>query len=187
MADTFLISAVALYKATHFTGYSSGENIIAIDVAEIGAFTPRAAYIKRYLVPGQNQVQYLLDFAPSSADLLDANILQGIYVEQNGMGVVVDCISVADFIATANGSQAALTRRYGSGIPAFTTPTPTTYYVRRLDDATGSAHNIVVTDYVTQYVGSVKFVSHVTGTSIYTFDSYTVPVAIKGDVISTTP
>lgn len=186
MADTFLISAVAIYKATHFTGFD-GNNTIAIDVAEIGAFTPRACYVKRYLVPAQNQVQYLLDFEPSSADLLDTNILQGIYVEQNGMGVVVDCISVADFINTANGNQAALTRRYGSGIPAFVTPTPTVYYIRRLDDATGSAHNTVIMDYVTQYVGSVAFYSHVTGTSIYTFSSYTVPVAIKGDVITTSP
>ena len=182
MSDTFIISAVALYKATHFTGYD-GDNTIGINVSKLQGYSPRYAYIKRYLVQGQNQIQYLLTFNASSADLLDPNILQGVYVEVSGEGVVVDCFSIADFISTADGNQANLTRRYSGGIPAFVTPTPTIYFIRRLDDGSAFAHDNVVTDYVTQYVGNVKMVSHLTGTSVYTISSYTVPVPIGSDTV----
>jgi len=72
MADTYLISAVAIYKATHFTPNET----IAINVARLQGYSPRNAWVKRYLVQGQNQIQYLLDFEPSSADVLDPNILE---------------------------------------------------------------------------------------------------------------
>lgn len=184
MADTFIISAVALYKAPHFTGVDSN-NVIGINVSKLQGFSPRFAYLKRYLVPGQNQIQQLLTFEVSSVELLDPNILTGVYVEVSGEGVLVDCVSVADFIATADGTQTNLTRKYPGGVPAFVTPTTTKYCITRLDDSSVSAHSQVVTDYVGQYIGNVYFVSHVTGTSIYYFNSYTIPVAIKGDVIAT--
>jgi hypothetical protein len=184
MADTFIISAVALYKAPHFTAFDSN-NVIGINVSKLQGFSPRLAYLKRYLVPGQNQVQQLLTFEISSIDALDPNLLTGVYVEVSGEGVLVDCISVADFIATADGTQANLTRRYASGVPQFVTPSPIKYCVTRLDDSSVSAHSQVVTDYVGQYIGNVYFVSHVTGTSIYYFLSYTIPVPINGDVIAT--
>lgn len=186
MAETYIISAVALYKATHFTGNDSN-NVIGVNVSKLQGFSPRYAYVKRYLVPGQNQIQSLLTFSVSSEELLDPNLIQGIYIEVSGEGVVVDCISVADFIATADGLQVNLTRRYAAGVPAFTSPTPTTYYIRRLDDASVSAHSDVCTDYVLQYVGACTHVSHVTGTSIYAISSYTVPIPIGGDVITTSP
>lgn len=184
MSDTFIVQATALYKAPHFTGFDSN-NQIGINVSKLQGFSPRFAYLKRYLVPGQNQIQYLLTFEVSSQELLDPNTLQGIYAEVSGEGVLIDCISVADFIATADGTQAAFTRRYAGGIPAFVSPTPTKYCITRLDDASGSAHNQIVMDYVLQYIGAINFISHVTGTSIYTFMSYTIPKPINGDVIAT--
>jgi hypothetical protein len=184
MPDTFIISAVAIYKAPHFTGFDSN-NEIGINVSKLQGFSPRFAYLKRYLVPGQNQVQYLLTFDVSSVDLLDPNTLTGVYVEVSGEGVLVDCISVDDFIATADGTQAALTRKYASGIPAFVTPTPSTYCITRLDDGSVSAHSQVSTDYVGQYIGNVIMVSRLTGSSIYRISSYTVPIPINGDVIAT--
>jgi hypothetical protein len=111
MADT-LIAAVAIYKATHFTPNET----ISINALRLQGYSPRNAWVKRYLVQGQNQVQYLLTFEPSSAEVLDPNILQGLYIEVDGVGVVIDCTSVADFVSTVNGDQAALTRRYASGI-----------------------------------------------------------------------
>ncbi len=186
MADTFIISAYAIYKATHFTGFDSN-NQIGIPVAQLNAYVPRNVWLKRYLVPGQNQIQELLTFEVNSADLLDTNLLQGIYIEVDGQGVMIDCISTADFIAVANGSQATITRRYGSGIPAFVTPTPTIYYIHRVDNASGSAHDDVATDYLGQYIGNVTFSSQFSGTSVYKISSYTVPVAIGSDVVNTTP
>lgn len=184
MAEVYLISAVALYKATHYTGGDVNTSTIGINVSKTQGFSPRFAYLKRYLVPGQNQIQVLLTFDVSSVDLLDPNTLTGVYTEVSGEGVLVDCISVADFIATADGTQANLTRKYAAGIPAFTSPTPTTYFIHRLDDASVSAHSQVATDYQNQYAGNVTHVSHVTGTSIYSISSYTVPVPIGSDVIT---
>ena len=181
MADTFIISGYALYKATHFTGFDN-DNQIGINVSKLQGFSPRYAWVKRYLVPGQNQIQFLLTFGPSSAEVTDPNILQGVYIEISGEGVVIDCISVDNFIAAADG-LGTITRRYAAGVPAFVSPTPTCYIIARLDDASGSAHNQVVMDYVGQYIGSVQFVSHVTGTSLYKVLSYTVPVPIGGDII----
>lgn len=184
MSDTFIVQATAIYKAPHFTGFDSN-NQIGINVSKLQGFSPRLAWLRRYLVPGQNQVQYLLTFEITSVDALDPNLLQGVYCEVSGEGVLIDCISVADFINTADGNQAAFTRRYASGIPAFTSPTPVKYCITRLDDASVSAHSQVCTDYVGQYIGNVYTISHLTGSSIYYVMSYTVPIPINGDVIAT--
>lgn len=181
MADTYILPAYALYTAPHFTGFDNN-NQIAINVIQIDAFSPRYAWLKRYLVPGQNQIQYLLTFEPNSLEVADPNILQGVYIEQDGKGVLIDCISVDNFIAAADG-LGTITRRYAAGVPAFVTPTPTCYIIARIDNATGSDMNDVVMGYVTQYIGNVQFVSHVTGTSLYRIYSYTVPVGINGDQI----
>lgn len=175
MAITFLLPAVALYKAPHFTGYDSN-NVIAINVDQIWAFTPRPAWIKRYLVPGQNQIQYLLTFEPSSADLADPNTLTGVYIEQNGQGVVIDCISVANFNNAANGAG-SITQNYAGGIPLFTTPTAIAYCLVRADDGSNYAHGQVTAQYVTQYVGNVRLRSNVSGISHYILFSYNFPIA----------
>lgn len=180
MADTFIISGYAIYKATHLSNLEE----IGINVSKLQGFSPRYAYVKRYLVPGQNQVQALLTFEPTSDELLDPNTLQGVYVEVSGEGVVIDCISIDNFIAAADGTS-TITRRYSGGYPAFTSPTPSCYTVTRLDDGTGFAHDVVVTDYVGQYIGSVKLVNHVTGTGTYQMSSYFRPRPVKGDVIGT--
>lgn len=178
MANTILTAAYALYKAPHFTGYDAN-NLITINADLIGAFTPRPAWIKRYLVPGQNQIQYLLTFEPSSADLLDPNILTGVYVEQNGVGVVIDCISVANAENAFNGTGNLTTTYIGQpgGIPLFTTPTAIAYCISRADDGSASAHGLVSQAYVGQYVGNVRLRSNISGISHYTVFSYVFPVA----------
>lgn len=175
MANTFLLPAVCLYKAPHFTGYDPN-NLISINADRVQAFTPRPAWIKRYLVPGQNQIQYLLTFEPSSSDLLDPNLLQGIYLEQDGSGVVIDSISVANTNDALNG-VGSITRRYGAGIPLFTTPTAIAYCLVRADDGSAFAHGQVSTQYVTQYYGNVRLRSNVSGISHYILFSFTFPVA----------
>lgn len=175
MANTFLLPATCLYKAPHFTGYDAN-NLVSINADRVQALTPRPAWIKRYLVPGQNQVQYLLTFEPSSADLLDPNLLQGVYLEQDGLGFVIDSISVANTNDALNG-VGSITQRYGAGIPLFTTPTAVAYCLVRADDGSAYAHGQVSTQYVTQYYGNVRLRSNVSGISHYILFSFTFPIA----------
>jgi hypothetical protein len=178
MANTILTAAYALYKAPHFTGYDSN-NQITINADLIGAFTPRPAWIKRYLVPGQNQIQYLPTFEPSSADLADPNILTAVYIEQNGQGVYIDCISVANAEAAFNGTGSLTTTYIGQpgGIPLFTTPTAIAYCISRADDGSAGAHGLVSQAYVGQYVGNVRLRSNISGISHYTVFSFLFPIA----------
>lgn len=180
---TLIVPAKAFYKDSHFVNLED----VSINVDRIQGFSPRAVWVKRFLVPGEQQVQTLMTFEPSSAEAADANTLQGVYLEVDGEGMCIDCINVNDFDQTANGNQATLTRRYASGITAFTSPTPTVYCIARLDDGSGSAHNKFVMDYVSQYIGNVQHQGHTTGTSIYKISSYTTPVLLSGDVTTTCP
>lgn len=175
MANTILLAVVALYKAPHFVGYDITENQISLNADRVQAFTPRNAWIKRYLVPGQNQIQYLLTFEPTSADIADPNTLSGVYIEQDGKSVVIDCISVANLVAALNGTG-SYTQQYTSGVPLFVSPTAVAYCLVRVDDGSGYAHAKVETDYVTSYVGNIIRRSWFSGVSHYSLNSYIVPV-----------
>jgi hypothetical protein len=182
MASSYLFSAVALYKAPHFTAYDSN-NVITFNSDQIAAFTPRNVWLLRYLVPGQNQIQYLITFEPTSAQLLDVNTVTGVYVEQNGLGVVVDCISVANFINAAD-NAGSVTQKYPAGLPAFVGPTSIAWCISRADDGSGFAHDNVVTDYLNQYSGNVRLRSNISGVSHYIVFSYTQIIAIGADVVT---
>ena len=182
MASSYLIAATALYKAPHFTAFDAN-NQITINADRIMAFTPRAAYLLRYLVPGQNQIQYLLTFEPTSAQLLDVNTLQGVYVEQDGQGVLVDCISVTNFVNAVD-TAGSITPRYGGAIPVFVSPVAIAWCISRADDGSGFSHDNVVTDYLNQYAGNVRLRSNISGVSHYIVFSYTQIVAIGADVVT---
>lgn len=184
MAITFIVNAVALYKSPHLIASSDPNNIIGINVDRLQGFSPRLAWVKRYLVPGQNQVQALLTFEPTSAEQLDPNTIVGLYIEIDGQGVVIDCISIANFISVANGVSTSFTQTYPGGVPAFVSPVPSAFCVVRADDGSGSAHNNVVKDYVTQYIGNIVLRSNFSGVSHYTMNSYTTPIPIGSDIIS---
>lgn len=182
MADTFLFQATAIYKANHYVFDQPNVRVIDFNAPRIGGFSPRNAWLLRYIVPGQNQVQYLLTFEPSSEQLLDTNTLQGLYVEQDGLGVMVDCISVANFNAVANGTVAGLTPRYGTA-PAFVTPEALYWCITRSDDGTATDHSIATTDYVGQYIGNMRMVSNISGVTTYRMLAYGTPIAIGSDVL----
>lgn len=180
MAET-IFQATAIYTAGHYT-FNDPNNVIELNSTRLQGFTPRNAYLLRYIIPGQNQVQYLLTFEPSSADLADVNTIVGLYVEEDGKGVLIDCISITQFNAVANGTG-TIQRRYGAA-PAFTTPTASFWCVTRSDDGSGHAHNKVVMDYVGQYIGNVRMKSNISGTSVYTFQAYGTVVAIGSDSVA---
>ncbi|MCB0472290.1 MAG: hypothetical protein KDC56_04425 [Flavobacteriaceae bacterium] len=178
---SFLFKATAIYKDGQFV-FNDSQNEIELNSAEIQSFSPRPVWLLRYIVPGDQRVHYALTFDPSSADLADSNTILGLWVEQNGKGVMIDCISVDNFNSIAN-SGGTLQRRYGAA-PVFTAPTASCYRITRADDGTGAAHNQVVTDYIGQYVGNIRLVSNLSGVSVYEFSAYGTPVAIGSDSIA---
>lgn len=180
MAET-IFQATAIFSNGHYL-FNDPNNVITLNSTRLQGFTPRNAWLLRYIVPGVNQVQYLLTFEPSSADLADPNTIAGLYIEEDGKGVLIDCISITQFDAVANGTG-TIQRRYGAA-PAFTNPTATWYCITRSDDGTASAHGKVSTDYVGQYFGNMRLKSNVSGTSIYTFQAYSLPKAIGSDSIA---
>lgn len=181
MADTFLFQATVIYKAPHYT-FNDPNNVVDLNAPLVSGFSPRNVWLLRYLVPGQNQVQYQLTFEPSSADLADVNTITGLYVEQGGTGIMIDCISIANFNAVANGTG-TIQRAYGAA-PAFTSPTGNFWCVTRSDDGSAAAHGDVSTDYLTQYVGNIRLKSNTSGTSVYTFKAYGTVVAIGSDSVA---
>lgn len=180
MAET-LFQATAIYSNGRYV-FNEPNNVINLNSTRLMGFTPRNAWLLRYIVPGQNQVQYLLTFEPTSADLADSNTIQGLYIEEDGKGVLIDCISITQFDAVANGTG-TIQRRYGAA-PAFTNPTAQWFCVTRSDDGTAYAHGVVSTDYVGQYIGNVRLKSNTSGTSVYTFQAYGTPKAVKSDSIA---
>lgn len=176
-----LFKATAIWKDGQYT-FNDPNNEIDLDSAEIQAFSPRNAWLIRYIIPGDPRVQYMLTFAPSSSDLADGNTIQGLWVEQSGKGVLIDCISVDNFnaIATAGGT---LQRRYGPA-PAFTAPTAGCWRITRADNGTTSAHSQVTTDYIGQYFGNVRVVSNNSGISVYEISAYGTPKAIGTDSVA---
>jgi hypothetical protein len=176
-----LFLATAIYKDGRYT-FNESDNQIDINSLGISAFTPRNVWVLRTLIPGQNQVQYNVTFAPTSDQVADANTVQGLYLEQDGKGVVIDCVSITNFNAAAN-TGSAITARYGTP-PAFTNPSALYYCVTRADDGTGFAHAKVITDYLNMYIGSVRLKTNTSGVSVYTFQSYYPPVAIGSDTVA---
>lgn len=172
--------ATAIFKNGKYV-FNDPDNEIALNAVNVEAFSPRLVWLLRYLVPGTNQVQYSPTFNPSSADLADVNTLAGLWVEQDGQGVMIDCISIDNFITVANGTG-TIQRRYG--VVTFTTPSAACWRITRADDGTASAHGKVSTDYVGQYVGNVRLVSNISGVSVYEVSAYGTLVAIGTDSVA---
>lgn len=177
-----LFQATAIYTRGQYV-FNDPNSTIDINSVRVSAYSPRNAWILRTIVPGTNRVESNITFSPTSADLLDANTLQGIYVEQDGQGVVIDCTSITDFNSVANGTTTTITPRYGTP-PAFTAPTTNYWCVTRADDGSGAAHDDVVMDYVQQYIGNVRMKSNVSGVSVYQFQAYGTVTPIGSDSVA---
>lgn len=180
MAET-IFQVTAIYSNGRYV-FNEPDNVITLNSTRLQAFVPRNVWLLRYIVPGQNQVQYLLTFTPTSADLADSNTIVGLYIEEDGKGVMIDALSATQFIAVANGTG-TVQRRYGAA-PAFTNPTANWWCITRSDDGSAAAHGDVSTDYVGQYIGNVRLKSNTSGTSVYTFQAYGTVIAIGSDSVA---
>lgn len=178
-----IFPVTAIYKNGQYV-FNDPNNVIDINATLLDAFAPRNVWLLRQLVPGTNQVQYLLTFSPTSADLADVNTIQGLYVEEAGKGVMIDCISMDNFNLAANGTTTSVQRRYGAA-PAFTTPTPACWRITRADNGSAAAAGTVATDYVGKIYGNIRVVSNTSGVSVYEVTAFGTLVAVKSDSVAT--
>lgn len=188
-----LVQAYLIYNAQDNTYVDNG-TLVTINCDQLQSFTPVECWLQSWLPAGDGtDVIYQLTFDVSSVDLTQygTNLIQGVYIEQNGIGMMIDAADVST-VSTAcsaccdSSPVATLTRFYTGGIPSFSNPTAATFCITRLDDGSASAHNEAALAYVGSFSGSFKMVSNMSGTSKYQVQSYTGwPPAARGtDVVA---
>jgi hypothetical protein len=172
-----LATAYVVYDGTSGT-YEGGLKTISINCDRLRAYSPRVAWLKRRLMPGDGtQIQYLPTFETNDPEV-DINSIRCFAIEVDGQDTFIDIASM-DALTNAcncpdcnspNGN--VITRLYTSGIPQFVPPTLNTFCLTRLDDGSLYAHRKVTMDYTGRYIGNMTMTSHNSNTSIYTFQSF---------------
>lgn len=187
-----LVNAYVIYNGASNTYVDDG-TVITLNCERLQAFTPRAVWLQRSLAPGDGTtILYQPTFLVNSTDIAQYgnNLIQGFWVEQDGMGMMVDVANVNTIITACNqccdsSPAVTLTRFYTGGITSFTNPTEQSYCVTRSDDGSAYAHTKFSTDYISQYTGTARLISNISGVSRYRITSYLgwAPVAQGTDVI----
>lgn len=190
-----LVNAYVLYDGTtsQYVGDQGGVQI-SINCERLQAFSPRPVWLKRFLAPGDGTViLYEPTFFPTSAELLDPNILTGFWIEQDSKDVMVDVTTIAAFQQACDaccGSVPTIIASNYNGSPTPFTPLAVNQLcIYRLDDGSAGAHDAFADDYVTAYIGVVQLRSNFSNTSHYTVTTYytssTFPI-IGSDIINNT-
>lgn len=184
-----LISAYAIYNGTNNTYYGDSPKLVALNCLEFGAFAPRFGYLKRQLsmgTAGGTIIQYTPTFDANDPEI-DDNSLQGVFIEQDSELVMVDAVSVVDVVDTCNAccdaGSTEVTRFYGSGVPAFVSPTATNYTIQRADNGTPAAIDVFSLDYSNQTVLDPVHSSYASGVSTYIINCFGTPQLVGSDTI----
>lgn len=187
-----LVNAYVIYNGAS-NSYVDDGTVITLNCEMLAAFTPRAVWLQRVLAPGDGTlVLYQPTFSINSTDITQygTNLIQGFWVEQNGMGMMVDVANINTIITACNtccddSPVGTLTRFYTSGIPLFAAPTTQYYCITRLDNGSITAHQDAAFAYTGTYVGDFRVVSNTSGVSVYRVASFTgwPPVARGTDTI----
>lgn len=174
-----LVNAYALYdgKSGIYVGNQIPTPIISLNCERLQAYAPRPVWLKRLLAPGDGTVWlYEPTFNPTSDELLDTNILQGLWVEQDSGDTMIDVTTVAVFQAACDACcgavQALMTSTYNGNPPAVVGPTLNTFCIYSVDDGSAGAHDAFAAKYVGQFVGVAVMRSNFSQLSHYTLQSY---------------
>lgn len=188
------VSAYIIYDGTSGTYVGNQNKTIQINCDRLRAYSPRPCWLLRRLLPGDGtQIQHLLTFEPSSAEIADANTLQGFAIEVDGQDTMIDIVSADALVTACNCPDCTdpilnvVTRFYTGGITSFVAPTLNYVCITRSDDGSGYAHDKIVMDYTGRYVGIVRLKSNTSGVSVYqvqTFYTYLTLIPVGADVIS---
>ncbi len=181
-----LVNAWVIYDGTTNT-YVGDQGIqISINCTRLQAYSPRAVWLKRMQAPGDpTDIIYEPTFAPSSVELLDANILAGFWIEQDGKDTMIDVTTIAAFQTACDACcgtvPTIIANNYGGIAPGFTTPTLNSFCIYRLDAGGVNDAAQFSTDYQDQILGgSVKIVSHITGVTHFSVQSYFTTLTMVG-------
>lgn len=169
-----LVNAYVIFNGTTNEFVGDSYVTITINCERLQAYSPRPVWLIRQLSPGDGTtIFYEPTFSPSSDELLDANTLQGFWIEQDDQDTMIDCTTVAAFQDSClDGSPALLPSRWNGNVPDFTAPTLSAYCIYRLDDGSAGAHDAFAWDYTGNYVGTAQLRSNFSNTSHYTIYSY---------------
>lgn len=191
--DNF-VSAYLIYNGGSNTYVDNG-TVVTLNCDHLQAFTPVPVWLQRWLPAGDGtDTIYQPTFNLSSADQLGygTNLIQGVWVEQDGVGMMIDVANIYTLINACNQCctstpTTTLPRFYTGGIPLFTSPTEATYCITRTDDGSSYAHQQFSNDYAGQTHGIARLMSNLSGTSRYSVTTFIgwPPVAQGTDIVAT--
>jgi hypothetical protein len=181
-----LVNAWVIYDGTTNTYVGDQGVQISINCTRLQAYSPRAVWLKRDQAPGDpTDIIYTPTFAPSSVEMLSPNILPGFWIEQDGKDTMVDVTTIAAFQAACDACcgtvPTIIANNYAGNAPGFTSPTLNSFCIYRLDAGGVNDAAQFSLDYQPQILGgSVKIVSHITGVTHYSCQSYFTTLTMLG-------
>ena len=174
-----LVNAYVLYDGTssNYVGNQTPAVVISINCERLQSYSPRPVWLKRLFAPGDGiVVLYEPTFNPTSDELLDPNILTGLWIEQDGQDVMIDVTTIAVFQSACDACcgavPAIMDNRYGGNPTAMAPLTTNTFCIYRADDGSAGAHDAFADDYVGNFVGIAQLRSNFSFLSHYTITTY---------------
>ncbi len=174
-----IVYAYVIYNGTQGTYVGDTFATVAINCERLQSYSPRPVWLVRELAPGDGTtILYVPTFYPSSDQLLDPNTLPGLWLEVDGLDVMIDVQNQnpTTFITACNsccGSVPTIVAsNYNGFAPAFVPLALNGLCIYRFDDGSAGAHDAMADDYVGLFVGQMRMSSNLSNTSHYSFRSY---------------
>lgn len=172
-----LVNAYVIYNGTSSTYVGDLGQTISINCERLTAFSPRPVWLMRTTAPGDGTIILRQPtFSPTSAQLLDPNIIAGFWIEQDGQDVMIDVTTAAAFQAACDACcgtvPAIIANNYAGNVPAVVPLSAGSFCLTRADDGSAGAHDDAAADYVGLYVGNMRLKSNTSGVSVYAFSSF---------------
>lgn len=174
-----LVNAYVIYNGTT-SEYVGDRGIqISINCERLRSYSPRAVWLKRILAPGDGTViLYEPTFFPTSDELLDPNIVPGMFIEVDGQDTMIDVLNqnLSTFQqacdACCGSVPTIIANQYGGNVTPFNPAAINFLCIYRFDDGSAGAHDDFADFYVGSYIGVVQLRSNFSNTSHYTISTY---------------
>lgn len=185
-----LVNAYVIYDGTTNRFVGDDYVTISINCDRLNSFSPRPVWLKRFLAPGDGTtILYEPTFSPTSDELLDSNILQGFWIEQDGQDVMIDVTTQAAFQTACDACcgtvPTIIASLYNGNVPDFSLLTLNSFCIYRLDDGSAGAHDDFAWDYTGKYIGTAQLRSNFSNTSHYTIKSFYTLAQMKALLVGT--
>lgn len=180
-----LVTAKVLYNITSGNPLMYSDVSITLNCLELSAFSPRQAWIKTEVAPGDGTALVYVVTSEEPADL--TNVIQGWMVVQNSESVIIDAVDLDAILGACNAccdGEYEIAPYYTSGVPAFTVPSFSQFCIERTDDGSSSAFETFNLDYLTFILGGGTVFARSGGVTSYDVLSATTPPAILGDTVT---